>query len=106
MEITTQRILDNIIMIRKNKGFSQEYIASLVGLKQAGYSLIESGQRGIDCDLLLQIAKSLDVSVIDIITYPAKWVPVELSEGERVSVTFEISPDKRDLLLKLVTNKE
>ena len=26
--------------------------------------------------------------------------------GERVSVTFEVSPDKRDMLLRLVTQKK
>lgn len=107
MEITTRLILGNIVKIRKNKGFSQDYVALSIGMKQAGYSLLESGQRSLDCDTLLQIANVLGVSVIDIITHPTKWVPSsEMVDSERISVTFEISPDKRDLLLKLVTNKE
>lgn len=49
-------ILRNIDAIRRNKGYSQEYLASQIGIKQAGLSLIMSGERELKYNTLLQIA--------------------------------------------------
>ncbi|MDY0140497.1 MAG: hypothetical protein RBR97_01225 [Bacteroidales bacterium] len=50
------------------------------------------------------VAKGLGFSLIDIITYPKKYVDIDsINTPERISVTFEVSPDKRDFLLNLVT---
>ena len=68
-------ILDNIDTIRRNKGYSQEYIAAQIGMKQAGFSLIMSGERELKYNTLLQIAKVLQISVIDVITFPEKYIP-------------------------------
>ena len=66
-------ILRNIDAIRRNKGYSQEYLASQIGLKQAGLSLIMSGERELKYNTLLQIANALQESVINIIAYPDKY---------------------------------
>ncbi|GHT35480.1 hypothetical protein FACS189434_13350 [Bacteroidia bacterium] len=99
-------ILANITYFRKEKGFSQEYFAEKLGLKQSGYGMIETGERGLSYELLSQIAVELEMDVVDIITHPKKYVDGDLiTQPERISVTFEISPDKRDVLLSLVTGK-
>lgn len=36
-------ILENIDTIRRNRGYSQEYLAMQIGMKQAGFSLIMYG---------------------------------------------------------------
>jgi transcriptional regulator with XRE-family HTH domain len=100
-------ILENIVKIRKNKGYSQDYLAEKLGMKQSGYALIEKGERGLQYELLLQIAVEFEMDIIDIITYPKTYVDnesivFEESKSERVSITFEVSPDKRDYLLKMV----
>ena len=45
------------------------------------------------------------MDIIDIFTYPKKYVDSEtiINKYDKVSVTFEISADKREHLLKLVT---
>ncbi|KKB55631.1 helix-turn-helix domain-containing protein [Parabacteroides gordonii] len=48
-------ILRNIDAIRRNKGYSQEYLASQIGIKQAGLSLIMSGERELKYNTLLQM---------------------------------------------------
>ena len=72
-------LLVNIAAIRKDKGLSQDNIADAIGMKQAGYSLIEKGERGLDYELLLQIATALGVSVTYIIYFKKqqKSDPVE-----------------------------
>ena len=49
-------ILENIDTIRRNRGYSQEYLAMQIGMKQAGFSLIMSGERELKYNTLLQIA--------------------------------------------------
>jgi transcriptional regulator with XRE-family HTH domain len=105
-------ILENIAKIRKNKGFSQEYLADKLGMKQSGYALIEKGDRGLQYELLLQIAAVFEMDVIDIIAFPKKYVDVDsivfesTPKAEKVSITFEVSPDKRDYLLKMVLGEK
>jgi transcriptional regulator with XRE-family HTH domain len=39
------QILENIKKIRKEKGYSQEYIASKLEMTQSGFAQIERGER-------------------------------------------------------------
>jgi transcriptional regulator with XRE-family HTH domain len=76
-------------------------------MAQNSYGLIENGKRGLDYEKLEQIAIVFDCKVIDIITYPKKYVDSSTIDNyEKISVTFEVSPDKRDILLNLVTKKD
>ena len=56
---------------------------------------------------MLRIAKALGYEgddVINIITYPNVYVKKNslMNTNEKVSVTFEVDPQKRDYLLRLV----
>ena len=90
-------ILRNIDAIRRNKGYSQEYLASQIGLKQAGLSLIMSGERELKYNTLLQIANALQESVINIIAYPDKYV---LSKESNIStetvLQIKLDNDKKE----------
>lgn len=96
-------ILRNIDAIRRNKGYSQEYLASQIGIKQAGFSLIMSGERELKYNTLLQIANALQESVIDIIAYPEKYV---LSRDNSISaetvLQIKLDNDKKEQVLKIV----
>jgi len=45
-------ILENIDTIRRNRGYSQEYLAMQIGMKQAGFSLIMSGERELKYNII------------------------------------------------------
>lgn len=96
-------ILRNIDAIRRNKGYSQEYLASQIGIKQAGFSLIMSGERELKYNTLLQIANALQESVIDIIAYPEKYI---LSRDNNIStetvLQIKLDNDKKEQVLKIV----
>ena len=97
-------ILENIKKIRKEAGISQEYIASELGIDVANYSRLESGKHELKVSQLAIIAKVLQEDEIYFYTYPKRYVDRDsISNAERISVTFEVSPDKRDILLNLVT---
>jgi len=102
MQPTEDQILANIIAIRNKRGYSQEYLASKIGLKQSGYGHIEKGDRRLPVSLLLQIAIALDVHVVDIILYPKNFTAGDSEEEIKATLTVELKKDKKDQVLRLV----
>ncbi|HOG36786.1 MAG TPA: helix-turn-helix transcriptional regulator [Paludibacteraceae bacterium] len=101
------KILENIKAIRLEKGINQETIADALNFDIANWSRIENGKQELRVNQLAKIANVLQVEVIDLFTYPKKYVDEEtIKRAERISVTFEVSPDKRDILLNLVTKNK
>lgn len=97
-------IIENIKIIRLEKGIKQEVLADALEFDVANYSRIENGKQELKVSQLEIIANVLKVEIIDLFTYPKIFVDKEsISNAERISVTFEVSPDKRDILLNLVT---
>lgn len=95
METITKKVLQNIITIRNSKGFTQDYVASKLGMKQAGYALIEKGQRGLQFELLEQIAIIFEINIVDIITYPDKYQKQGTQDHvTKVLVELEVSNDE------------
>ncbi|KUF38614.1 helix-turn-helix transcriptional regulator [Myroides marinus] len=54
--------VEKIKSIRKNSGYSQEYVAERLGISQKAYSDIESGKTKLKNEVLYEIAKILDIS--------------------------------------------
>ena len=97
-------VTENIKSIRLEKGITQEVIADALGFDVANYSRIENNKQELRVSQLEKIASVLGVRVIDLFTYPKEYVDKEsVANAERISVIFEVSPDKRDILLNLVT---
>ena len=101
------KLVQNIKQIRLDKGINQDLIADALNFDVANWSRIENGKQELKVAHLEKIANVLGVNVIDMFTYPHVYVNKDtLDIAERISVTFEVSPDKRDILLSLVTKKE
>lgn len=100
-------ILRNIDAIRRNKGYSQEYLASQIGMKQAGLSLIMSGERELKYNTLLQIANALQESVIDVIAYPDKYVlRKDYNISTETILQIKLDNEKKEQVLKIVFGEE
>ena len=56
-------IVSNIRRIRDQKGYSQYSMATELGLTQAAYSRLESGESKLTIDRLQEIAKILDTDI-------------------------------------------
>ena len=76
-----ENILKNIEAIRKEKRITQEDLASRMGIKQSSYSSFIARESDITFSRLMQISECLGVSVIDLITWPEKYV-LESSERQ------------------------
>jgi len=93
--ITQEQILQNILKIRTNKGFTQQNVAEHLGIEQGSYSLIEKGRRELSIERLLQIAIFLGVDVKDIITYPNTEYNNSDDEVKAV-LQIELKKDKKE----------
>lgn len=87
---------------REYQGFSQEEVATYLGLPRSAISLIESGARGLDVLELKKLATLYKVN-IDQLTGTDKS---ESKEPEAVKIiaraTAELSPDDRSEVLRFV----
>jgi transcriptional regulator with XRE-family HTH domain len=100
-------VINNIVKIRKEKGISQEDIALAINCDASNWNKIENGKQQLKVSHLAKIAEILKVDVIYLFTYPKTYIDASTIENsEKISVTFEVSPDKRDILLNLVTKKD
>lgn len=67
------RIKYNIIReVRRNKGYSQEYVAYLLNVSQSHYSKLENGIYSIDFDMLGKILDVLEINLLEIIEFSEK----------------------------------
>ena len=99
------QVVKNIISLRKKMGFKQAIIANAIGCDVSNWSKVETGAQALQIKDLEKIANCLHVRVIDLFTYPDRYVRESKSTDKKVSVTFEVSPEERDYLLSLVTKQ-
>jgi transcriptional regulator with XRE-family HTH domain len=101
------QILNNIVSIRKNKGFSQEYMANELKMEQSNYGKIERKAVKLTVNQLEKISEIFNLRIIDIITYPSMYVdPInyknENVETVRATLQIELTKEKKEQVLKLV----
>lgn len=105
-----KNVAANIKALRLEKGITQEVMADELGVDTAVISNIEKGKRDLKLKDIEKIAKCLGEDEIYILTYPQRYVDAATivceEDNNKVSVTFEVSPKKRDYLLHLVMEKE
>ncbi|PAM91429.1 transcriptional regulator [Flavobacterium sp. IR1] len=65
-------IKNKIKSIRELKNYTQEYMADQLGVTQAGYSKIEKGKTVLSFEKLVEIARILEISVEDIISFDSQ----------------------------------
>lgn len=99
-----KKIIQNIIQIRNSKGFTKRSMADALNINEASYGRIENEKIALSYKQLAQIASRFDMSVIDVIGYPDKYVKAEPANEEPVEAILQIKlkKDKKDQVLKLV----
>ncbi|MEK8178868.1 helix-turn-helix transcriptional regulator [Flavobacterium buctense] len=65
--MNTDKILSKIRSKRQELNYSQEYIASVLQMKQANYNKIENGKVELSVPVLFKIAKTLDLNVQELL---------------------------------------
>jgi len=98
------KVIKNIVQIRSSQGLTKRRMADLMNINEASYGRIESEKVALSYSDLAKIAGILGMSVIDVITYPDKYVKTETQGDEPVEAVLQIKlkKDKKDQVLKLV----
>ncbi|MBR1654880.1 MAG: helix-turn-helix transcriptional regulator [Prevotella sp.] len=98
------KIYEAIKEIRLQKGVNQQVIANALNLDVAVVSNIEKGKRDLRVRELEIISSVLEMSVVDLFTYPEKYIKISQQEDEHVEAVLQIKlrKDKKDQVLKLV----
>ncbi|MCL2041454.1 MAG: helix-turn-helix domain-containing protein [Bacteroidales bacterium] len=101
-----EKILKNVRMFREQANLSQEQLADEMKITQSKYARFECGKSKTDLEVLLSFCKTLNKSLLEVITYPEIYVNVSdvynYKEEDRVSVAIELKKDKREEVLKLI----
>ncbi|MBR3653228.1 MAG: helix-turn-helix transcriptional regulator [Bacteroidales bacterium] len=98
-------IAANILKILSDKGISQAELSRRTEIDAATISKIFSGQTRLNVNALSEISTAIDVPVIDIITYPDKYVRVSAGgrpEPVEAILQIKLQKEKKDQVLKLI----
>ena len=95
---------ENIIKIRESKRFTKREVAEKINLSEATYGRIESGKTSLSYSHLARIASTLEMTVIDVITYPdvyAKSDDANKMKTPRVILQIDVDEDIKADVIKL-----
>lgn len=67
------KIHEKIRMIRENKHWSQEYMASKLNISANGYSKIERGETRLNLPRLEQIADIFEMDIVELLQSESGW---------------------------------
>jgi len=98
----------NIKEIRLQKSINQQVIADALNVDVASVSNLEKGKREIRFREIEIIANVLGVSVVDLITYPKKYVEVKEGEDHDVEAVLmiKLKESKKRQILKSIFGDE
>ncbi|WP_054029110.1 helix-turn-helix domain-containing protein [Bacillus sp. FJAT-28004] len=90
--------------LRKEKGWSAEYLGELSGCTQSTISEIERDKRSPHVDTLIKIASAFDLTLIDILPFEMKPSKLKLNsqENELISLFHKLSSEQRDIFIELM----
>jgi transcriptional regulator with XRE-family HTH domain len=100
-------IKNKIKSIRELKNYTQEYMADQLGVTQAGYSKIEKGKTILTYVKLVEIARILEVSVEDIISFDSEryFSNINTVKGNSNNGNILINSDNSVALKELYEDK-
>ncbi len=87
--ITQQEIGLRILELRKNKGYSQDELAKLIGISRPSLTQVELGKRNLSVIELKKIADNLSISIDKLLSSNFKIDDIEL-KTEKIDNTQEL----------------
>jgi len=75
------RVIRNLRLLRRQREYSQEYMAFMLNISQNAYSRLESGKTPMTINRLFQICDLLQVHPVELLTLES--IPDALSNSSR-----------------------
>lgn len=100
----TDHIINNLRKIMNDKGLTQATMAEYANTTPSQFSKIMNGQVQLSLIQLSNIARSLSMKEIDVLTFPDKYIKKIDGTNEPVEAVLQIklNKTKKDQVLKLV----
>ena len=101
MELDYEMIGKRIKAARKEKGYTQEKLASITGLSQPHIGHVEVGKSKVALPALIKIANALDTTV-DGLLYDSTQVHVDSYDKEFKDIVDDCTSPQKEHLLEVV----
>ncbi len=80
---TTMEIGQKIKKVRELRNFTQEYMATQIGMTQESYSKIEANRNNVSITKLEKISQILEVGICDLLNFDEKKVLLNINENNQ-----------------------
>lgn len=96
-------VIENIRKIINDRGITQAAAAEYIGIAPGHFSRVLNGEVSLSLWQITNLATKLDMDVIDLFTYPKKYVPVEsLHDDITAMITLQLNQEKKEKVLRVV----
>ena len=96
-------LVDNLIKIMNDSELNKIQFAEKIGFPEAKWNKIANGKQGLSVAELSNIAENLQMSEVDIYTYPKKFSEQgKESDIIKAQLTVELKQELKDKVLQLV----
>lgn len=104
MEDLHSVIIENLRKIMSLKKLKQASVGEFADISESQFSRVMKGSVQLSINQLAKIASGLNMSVVDIITFPVVYVPKDKKEDDdsEVLLQFKLKKEKKNQVLKLV----
>ena len=103
-----EKVINKIRDIRKDKGYSHEYMAHLLDISQVAYSKIEKNETKLTVERLFKIAEILEAKIEDILDIKAdKVYKQDLKDNSIGHQEIQnMYQDNKEVYEKLIASKD
>ena len=96
----------NIRKIRESKGFSQDYMASVLDISQASYARLENEDTKVTVERLSKIAEILDTNIIDFFDADRITIQNQSNYEGSYGLVYNLSVENKETIEKLLKAKD
>lgn len=106
--ITIKKIGERVKNIREQRNYSQQYVASKLGVSQKAYSKIETGETKLSVDNLMKLSEILETTINDLLDTVGNAVYNNLGthNGEGVVIHKTTTDKINELYEKIIKAKD
>ncbi len=106
-KLKTMRIRERIRDIREQKKYSQEYVATQLGVDPNTYGRWERGETKLEVETLIKIAKVFEVGLADLVEGNGDQIfNIKNNQTVNGNVTNSDASEVKDLYVKLLAEKD
>lgn len=106
--VTIKKIGERVKNVREQRNYSQQYVATKLGVSQKAYSKIETGETKLSVENLMKLSEILDTTINDLLDSVGNAVYNNLGThtGEGVVIHKTTSDKISELYEKILQSKD